>query len=763
MHPSPLRSLSRFAAPGVLLLASLALYGGALLPGRALYYRDVLHYYWPTQSARALLGGLPQWNPFHAGGLPFLADIHAGVAYPPNLLFGLFAFPTAYALLLVLHHVVGQLGLFVFLRRRGLDVLPALTGAVAFGLSGYVAGLCNAGPLVSGLAWTPWVLVVAQSGLMPLRKLAVLALLIAAQLVSGDPQSALYSALVAGASLAWFPERKERLVALAGAGALGLLLAGVQVLPALSLLSESTRGGESLDYLANWNLHPARLVELAFPYPFGEYLGTPPFWGAFMVKGPGSIPFALSIYLGVTVLGLATLGVKRDRLTGFALTLCGVGLLLALGQRSPVSFLLEAPPFRFFRYPEKYVVLVTLGCALLAAAGAQALSLAPSRRRLLPVGVAAALMGGTLVFLWTAPESALGIARALMTATRTAAPAADVLTNAARTVGTSLVFTLALLGLAALALRPHRGRIVALGLLALVAGDLLWTARETVWLGPSTLFQAPPAVERLRTLVGAPPTRLFRMDEAFKGQAPRSRDPAGLIARREWELETLKSVVAGAFGLEEVTTYGAVELRRYRALKDALAREPARMAALYSGCLLLGPHEPSRSGAPEGVVTPLSPRLAATRPPDCPPRLRTVRQTTPVADLDEALARLSAKEPVPAQEALVEQGESRTYAAAEVGEAQWGPRSARARVTAGAGGTFLVFATTAYPGWTATVDGAELPVWNVDGALMGVPVPEGTHQVEFTFTDPAYDSGLQASLAGALLILALLLLTRRAA
>ncbi|MET0400888.1 MAG: hypothetical protein ABW123_00740, partial [Cystobacter sp.] len=186
------RLLARLAAPGTLLLASLALLGRGLLPGQAFFFRDVLHYYWPIQAMHWRLGAVPQWNPFHQGGLPFLADIHTGVLYPPNVLFAVFSFPTAYALVLVLHHFVGQLGLFSFLRGKGLASIPALTGALAFGLSGHVASLSHAGPLLLGLAWVPWVLVALQSRLAPPRKLALLALLLALQLISGDPQSALY-------------------------------------------------------------------------------------------------------------------------------------------------------------------------------------------------------------------------------------------------------------------------------------------------------------------------------------------------------------------------------------------------------------------------------------------------------------------------------------------------------------------------------------------------------------------------------------------
>jgi hypothetical protein len=763
MDSPALRPLHRFAAPGLLLLASLALYGGGLLPGRAFFYRDVLHYYWPTQATRFALGGLPHWNPFHQGGLPFLADIHAGVFYPPNLLFAVFSFPTAYALLLVLHHFLGQLGLFVFLRRQGLEELPSLTGTLALGLTGYMAGLGNFGPLVSGWTWTPWLLVVLQAQLLPLRRLAVLSLLIAAQLVSGDPQSALYSALVAATYVAWFPGRKERLVALAGAGALGLLLAGVQVFPTLELLAESTRGGSGVGYLASWNLHPVRMLEFLFPYPFGEYLGVPQFWAWFMVKGPGSIPFALSIYLGVTVLALAVLGARKDRLTGFALSLCLLGLLLALGERSPVSFLLEQPPFRFFRYPEKYVVLVVLGCAVLAASGARALVSGFSRARLIPLGVAAALMACALLFTGAATETALELFASILRAASTRADPSGPLENAASSVGTALFFTALLLGLAALALRKPGSRAVAVGALALVAGDLLWTARKTVWLGPASLYDKPALAARLEELVGSPPTRLFRMDRALRASAPPSRDHEGLVRLREWEHGTLKSNLSGVFGLEEVTSYSAVDLRRWTALMGVLARQPQQVAELYAGCLLLTSAQAAQAVGPGEQVLHTEPSLglAVTKRSECPQRLRTVARTTAVASLDEALARLGSGNVDTRQEALVEEGTSNTYGPAEVGSLELGPRSARARVVAPAGGTFLVFATNAYPGWTAAVDGNEVPVRIVNGALMGLEVPEGSHQIEFSFTDPGFHSGLQATLAGVLVLVLLGLVSRR--
>ncbi|MFY0580849.1 YfhO family protein [Cystobacter fuscus] len=723
----------------------------------------MLHYYWPMQATHWRLGVVPQWNPFHQGGLPFLADIHAGVLYPPNLLFAVLSFPTAYALLLVLHHFVGQLGLYTFLRGKGFERPAALTGALAFGLSGYVAGLCNAGPLMLGLAWMPWVLVTLQSGLVPLRKLAVLAVLIALQLISGDPQSALYSAIASAAHVAWFSERRPQLVALSGAGALGLLLAGVQVFPTLWLLAESTRGTDAPTYLANWNLPPPRLLEFAFPYPFGEYLGQPQFWAWGMIRGPSTVPFALSVYLGITVLVLAVLGVRRERFSGFALTLCAVGVLLALGQKSPLSFLLAAPPLSFFRYPEKYVVLVALGCAGLAASGARAVLAGVSRRWLAGLGAGALLLGALLGFTWARPSTAVTWATGLLgLATGDGSHHGVIAGLAARSLGTSLCFMAGMLALAALASRHPTHRALPAALLLLVAGDLLWTARATVFVGPTSLYQEPEIVGRLREEVGSPPTRLFRQDKPLKANAPPSRSLEGLIHLRHYELATLKSNLAGVFGLEEVTSYGAVELWRYRAFMDVLAARSELVGRLYGACLWTTSSAPGSTSGAELVSILQGPdRLDVKRLSGCPPRLRTASRTTAVPDQSEALRALSTGSVDGLENVAVEEGTSRSYAPAQVDAVELGPRNARARVVAGVGGTFLVFATTSYPGWSATVDAEETPVLTVDGALMGIEVPEGTHQVDFEFTDPGLSSGIQASLAAALVLALLLVLSRR--
>ena len=45
----------------------------------------------------------------------------------------------------------------------------------------------------------------------------------------------------------------------------------------------------------------------------------------------------------------------------------------------------------------------------------------------------------------------------------------------------------------------------------------------------------------------------------------------------------------------------------------------------------------------------------------------------------------------------------------------------------------LVLRDTWYPGWRATVDGAETPIYRINGCFRGVLVPLGRHTVSFAY------------------------------
>jgi len=72
------------------------------------------------------------------------------------------------------------------------------------------------------------------------------------------------------------------------------------------------------------------------------------------------------------------------------------------------------------------------------------------------------------------------------------------------------------------------------------------------------------------------------------------------------------------------------------------------------------------------------------------------------------------------------------------------------------GDGFLVDADQYYRGWTASVDGVEVPIYQVNGFMRGVKVPAGKHRVEFRYSAPGLRASLWLCLALFLLILAAL-------
>jgi hypothetical protein len=72
-----------------------------------------------------------------------------------------------------------------------------------------------------------------------------------------------------------------------------------------------------------------------------------------------------------------------------------------------------------------------------------------------------------------------------------------------------------------------------------------------------------------------------------------------------------------------------------------------------------------------------------------------------------------------------------------------------------AGPGWLVTAQPWYPGWSAQIDGAPASVEAVDGALVGVELPSGTHRVSLDYRPAGFDVGLLISMAASVVLLVL--------
>ncbi|MBI3242863.1 MAG: YfhO family protein [Chloroflexi bacterium] len=343
---------------------------------------DTLLYFYPYWDYRAqslLAGRLPLWNPFLFMGVPFLANSQAGVFYPLNWPLMFFSAPVALKISIVVHLIIAAWGAYTLARKVfELESFPATFAAAVFALGGYLLAQIEHVNQLQGLAWLPLALLftykVTQPGkpatLSPLH-LVILSLLIALQLTAGHTQTAFITLVACGLVAlqctilnAQFSMKKSILsiVNWALGIALAFGLAAIQLFPTFELSRLSLRGGGlPLNEAVSFSLNPLLLGRALLPgysrILFSEFVGY-----------VGVIPLFLAAF--------ALTDLRRNRNVQLAAVLAGVGLFFAIGGYNPFYLLLAkfVPGFNLFRVPARWLVLGTLGSAILAGYGLQAIS-----------------------------------------------------------------------------------------------------------------------------------------------------------------------------------------------------------------------------------------------------------------------------------------------------------------------------------------------------------------------------------------------------
>lgn len=198
-------------------------------------------------AARTALddGRWPLWNPGVAAGMPLLADPQSQALQPLALITLPLPLPRAAGVLAALRVLLALTFSFLWMRRQGLGEGPALAGALAFGLGGFLL-LWLGWPIASSAALLPPVLyALARCRRVGGRRdFLLLSSSVFTLLLGGHPETILYAlglALAYLAALAFerdgFPFLKRSALAALVAGA----LAAPALLPAVDLLPRTLR------------------------------------------------------------------------------------------------------------------------------------------------------------------------------------------------------------------------------------------------------------------------------------------------------------------------------------------------------------------------------------------------------------------------------------------------------------------------------------------------------------------------------------------
>lgn len=217
-------------------------------------------------------GTLPTWDPLLGAGVPLFGASIAALAYPPNWLALVFPPDLVAAPLALLSLFLAGLGLYLFLRARGLGAEAALLGAMAMQAS--LFGLANLHDFmkVDAALWTPWMLFGIE-GLRSGRKRGgiILALAAGLSLLAGFPPIAIFGLATAGVcALVRLGSRPSQLLRALGFALLGLGIGAWQLLPAMEASSLSMRQGRDAATMQSEALSVSTTAALLVPDLFGS-------------------------------------------------------------------------------------------------------------------------------------------------------------------------------------------------------------------------------------------------------------------------------------------------------------------------------------------------------------------------------------------------------------------------------------------------------------------------------------------------------------
>ncbi len=190
------------AALGCLTVVVVACYGGVLFGDRQFAFRDSAHFYYPLQwrvQQEWSAGRLPLWEPGANGGQPMLGSPMAAVLYPGKLVFALLPYAWGIRLYTVGHEVLAFWAMFALMRHWATGRAAATLAGLSYAFGGPVlSDYFNIIYLV-GAAWLPLGILAADRWIRLGRRrgLVELALVLAMQVLGGDPEMAYLNMLCA--------------------------------------------------------------------------------------------------------------------------------------------------------------------------------------------------------------------------------------------------------------------------------------------------------------------------------------------------------------------------------------------------------------------------------------------------------------------------------------------------------------------------------------------------------------------------------------
>jgi len=737
--------------------------------------------------------GIPHWNPYIMGGLPYIAAMHGDIFYPTFLLRAILPTDVAMTWSFMIHMVLAGLFTYVFLRACGLSFWAALIGGAAYMMSGPIASYVSPGHdgklYVSSLL--PLLLYFLIRGIRDGRLWAWGGIAITAGLgvLSPHPQLLQYMLLAAGAFGlylgfgAWNGLTLPRGVALGRLGlalaaiGVGFLMGAIQYAPVIGYIDWSPRaGGAGWDHAVSYSFPTAELFNMYLP----EFTGIlDKYWGDNGIHFHSEYLGPAFLILATAAIGAGGSGQSMSRaFRWFWLGVLIVSLLWALGGYTPFYRLIYAivPGTKFFRAPSTMIYVTTFAAAVFVAIGAERILstrwFAP--KVLISWGVFALVV---TVLAVSGGLTNVGVALTGGAVLSNGQPLAElVYANAsALSLGSLrvLLFVALTLGvLWAIGRGKLSGSRAALAMLAVLVADL-WSVERRYWqFSPpaAEVYATDPTIDFLKTRTDSGrvvtlPVGIASRDAMLSGDGLMVHDVRQAIGYHGNELGRFRRLTCGGQDCAGASLVGPIQSPNIRALlnvrylaaalppTDGLIQQILGPTAAQS--LVAGPARNAR-----GSMVYLY-RFAGDNPPawvaagglkaDDDASLATLLDARFSSDMLRRVAfvdtasriqALAGPDAVPAASRIQAQVERPTHSSIVVRLSEPAQQ-----------GNILVVSENFYPGWHAEVDGQEVATERANYVLTGVPLPAGAREIRLQFRDPKYDIGRAITFAALALAL----------
>ena len=338
-----------------------------LFLNKTFFYGDykLQHFPWAKAYSEAIKSfRLPLWDQYMGCGFPLFAEGQVGALYPLNLvMFFFLPFMAAYTYSIVLHFMLGGIFMYIFMRKLGLNGLPASLPAILFMFSSPYAGCFSNIASLKALCWLPLVLYIILASIEDNKPLVMLyaGAIMGFQLLAGAVQMAVYSVAVSVFYFIFLLISRARekninvwkyLLLFGFSCGIALLIWSPQLIATSRLVSESGRGTASLDFALLNSFFPLGIATLIFPYLATIFRGM--------------------IYIGILPLIFAIISlykIKNKQVLFFA-SLFILSLLCAFGSHNPFYvLLLKFAKLYFFRVPLKLLFFSAFSLIMLSGFG----------------------------------------------------------------------------------------------------------------------------------------------------------------------------------------------------------------------------------------------------------------------------------------------------------------------------------------------------------------------------------------------------------